>query len=50
MPVPDEIRIPEIADFHIHLRQGDMMQAVTSHLKSAGVGLVYVMVEWTLNN
>lgn len=35
------MEIPEIDDFHIHLRQGPLMELVVSHLK--GVRLAYVM-------
>lgn len=38
------MEIPEIDDFHVHLRQGKLMEAVTPLLKESGVRLAYVMV------
>jgi hypothetical protein len=39
-----EIQTPALDDFHIHLRQGRLMQTVTEHLRDSGVKLAYVMV------
>ena len=33
-----------IDDFHVHLRQDSLMQAVTPHLSLSGVRTAYVMV------
>lgn len=40
----DRLSVPLADDFHIHLRQGTMMQLVTQQLKSSGIRLAYVMV------
>ena len=40
----DRLDVPLADDFHIHLRQGAMMQLVTQQLKSSGIRLAYVMV------
>jgi hypothetical protein len=39
------ITIPSACDFHIHLRQGDMMRMVTPKVEEGGVSLAYVMVD-----
>lgn len=35
------------ADFHVHLRDGPMMQAVTPTIRQGGVDTVFVMVRHT---
>ena len=37
------ITIPLIDDLHVHLRQGDMMEAVVPSISNGGVGRVLVM-------
>jgi hypothetical protein len=39
-----EIVIPSPADFHSHLRQGELMKLVAPHVHKGGVDLAYVMV------
>lgn len=39
-----EIRITAPADFHVHLRQGDMCNLVTPLVRHGGFKLAYVMV------
>lgn len=36
--------LPASADFHVHLRDGDVMEAVVPTLRRGGVDMVYVMV------
>lgn len=38
------IELPAAADFHVHLRDGSMMETVVPTIKKGGVSLVYVMV------
>jgi dihydroorotase len=38
------ISVPAPADFHVHLRQGDLSQLVTPHVREGGFRLAYVMV------
>lgn len=38
------ISIPKPADFHVHLRQGDLSALVTPHVRKGGFHLAYVMV------
>lgn len=40
------ITLPSASDFHIHLRQGDMMRMVTPKVEEGGVSLAYVMVSF----
>lgn len=40
----DGLELPASADFHVHLRDGDIMAAVTATIKNGGVDTVYVMV------
>ncbi len=40
----DTMWIPLLDDFHIHLRQGNLMHLVTPFLEKGGVGRCYVMV------
>ncbi|KAI9596659.1 Dihydroorotase [Syncephalis fuscata] len=37
------LTLPYAADFHVHLRQGDMMRLVTPMLREGGVNVAYVM-------
>lgn len=39
----DGLELPASADFHVHLRDGDMMDAVTTTIRRGGVDMVYVM-------
>lgn len=43
----DDLEVPAAADFHVHLRDGPMMQAVTRTIRQAGVDTVFVMVVCT---
>jgi hypothetical protein len=38
------IELPAAADFHVHLRDGKMMEAVVPTVRQGGVNLAYVMV------
>ena len=38
------ISVSSPADFHVHLRQGDLSKLVTPHVKKGGFHLAYVMV------
>ncbi|KAK2749877.1 hypothetical protein FQN57_005293 [Myotisia sp. PD_48] len=38
-----ELQLPASADMHVHLRQDDMMELVTSQIRRGGVDTVYVM-------
>ncbi|KAJ7937323.1 hypothetical protein B0H13DRAFT_1945355 [Mycena leptocephala] len=38
-----EIIVPSPADFHVHLRQGQMATLVTPHVRKGGFSLAYVM-------
>lgn len=39
----DGFELPASADFHVHLREGDIMESVTPMISSGGVDMVYVM-------
>ena len=39
-----KVQFPATADFHVHLRDGVMMETVVPTIRSGGVNLVYVMV------
>jgi dihydroorotase len=39
----DGLVVPATADFHVHLRDGTMMEAVVPTIRSGGVNTVYVM-------
>jgi dihydroorotase len=41
----DGLELPASADFHVHLRQGTMMETVTPTIEAGGVDTVYVMVQ-----
>lgn len=43
-PLFDNLELPVAADFHVHLRDGPMMQAVTPTIRQGGVDTVFVMV------
>jgi dihydroorotase len=38
------VKLPASADFHVHLRDGDMMELVTPTIRQGGVNTVFVMV------
>lgn len=40
----DGIELPAAADFHVHLRDDCMMEAVTPTIRQGGVDTVFVMV------
>jgi len=42
------IAVPSPADFHVHLRQGDLSNLVTPHVLQGGFHLAYVMVSFSL--
>lgn len=44
MAATTAISIPKPADFHVHLRQGDLSALVTPHVRKGGFRLAYVMV------
>ena len=46
MPIKDfdKLVLPATADFHVHLRDGPMMETVTPTIRAGGVNTVYVMV------
>jgi dihydroorotase len=39
----NKLTLPFAADFHVHLRHGDMMRMVTPTIRSGGVNVAYVM-------
>jgi dihydroorotase len=39
----DGLELPAPADLHVHLRDGDMMVAVTPTIRNGGVDSVYVL-------
>lgn len=39
----DGLKLPASADFHVHLRDGQMMEAVTPTIRKGGVDTVFVM-------
>jgi dihydroorotase len=42
------ITLPSACDFHLHLRQGDMMRMVTPKVEEGGVSLAYIMVKFKI--
>lgn len=38
------VQLPATADFHVHLRDGSMMETVVPTIRQGGASLVYVMV------
>lgn len=38
------VELPATADFHVHLRDGEMCELVTPSIRAGGVNTVYVMV------
>lgn len=43
-PANMSIELPAAADFHVHLRDGSMMETVVPTVRQGGVNLAYVMV------
>ena len=41
------ITVPAPADFHVHLRQGEISELIVPHVRRGGFDLVYVMVCFT---
>ena len=39
-----QLELPLLDDFHVHLRQGDLMRHVVPTVRQGGVGLCMVMV------
>lgn len=39
-----ELVVESPADFHVHLRQGELSEIVTPHVRKGGFDLAYVMV------
>ena len=39
-----ELIVESPADFHVHLRQGELSEIVTPHVRKGGFDLAYVMV------
>jgi len=46
----DGLEIPAPADFHVHLRDGPMMELVTPTIRQGGVNTVFVMVSIQLKH
>ena len=44
------ISVSSPADFHVHLRQGDLSELVTPHVREGGFRLAYVMVKVVHDN
>lgn len=40
----DKLIVESPADFHVHLRQGELSRLVTPHVRKGGFDLAYVMV------
>jgi len=40
----DKLELPASGDFHVHLRDGAMMETVVPTIRQGGVDVVYVMV------
>lgn len=40
----DKLIVESPADFHVHLRQGELSKLVTPHVRKGGFDLAYVMV------
>jgi dihydroorotase len=38
------LELPATADFHVHLRDGNMMETVVPSIRQGGVNTVFVMV------
>lgn len=47
---PNTITLPAAADFHLHLRQDEMMRMVTPMVSKGGVSLAYIMVSKVQDN
>lgn len=41
------LELPPTADFHVHLRDGTMMELVTPTIRQGGVDTVFVMVRYS---
>lgn len=39
-----KLELPASGDFHVHLRDGEMMKTVVPTIRQGGVDVVYVMV------
>lgn len=50
MSATSTISVLSPADFHVHLRQGDLSELVTPHVRQGGFRLAYVMVQIPLEN
>lgn len=48
-PTVGQLTIASPADFHTHLRQGELMKLVTPHVAQGGFNLAYVMVRLALS-
>jgi dihydroorotase len=44
------ISVSSPADFHVHLRQSDLSELVTPHVREGGFRLAYVMVKVVREN
>lgn len=40
----DDLDLPPTADFHVHLRDGAMMELVAPMIRQGGVNIAYIMV------
>ena len=49
MPLPDRLELPPTADFHVHLRDGEMMELITPTVKQGGCDTAYIMVCRTIS-
>lgn len=38
------VELPAVADFHVHLRDGEMLKTVVPTVRQGGASLAYVMV------
>ena len=45
--LPQELELPPTADFHVHLRDGPLMDLVVPTIREGGCDTVYVMVRLT---
>jgi dihydroorotase len=50
MSIFEGLVLPASADFHVHLRDGEIMEAVTPTIRDGGVDTVYVMVIPSIGN
>jgi dihydroorotase len=42
----ESLKVASPADFHTHLRQGELMRMVTPHVEQGGFDLAYVMASF----